>query len=365
MTKCAPTALYSLMETTAPILSIHNISRRFGPVAALDKVSLDIRSGEIVCLVGHSGCGKSTLLRIIAGIEDIDDGQIVLNSETVCGDGVFVEPEHRSVGFMLQDYALFPHMTARQNIGFGLKKLGRQEAAARVDDIIARLGLAPLANRYPHMLSGGEQQRIALARTLAPRPSILLMDEPFSNLDRGLRDDIRTETVSLLRRLGTTAIIVTHDPEEALAIGDRVVLMHKGGVVEAGTGEAIYATPHTAYAAGFFSQVNRLPARRNGEWLETPLGRLPAPAQPGPADVFVRPRALILGSSGVPALIQSRKVLGEIEEWHFAIDGLDQPLVMRTTARHAGEPGDMVNISMDPSDVIVIANTRSGQDVLK
>ncbi|WEJ34756.1 ABC transporter ATP-binding protein [Devosia sp. SD17-2] len=342
------------MQQLTPILSIRDVSRRFGKVAALNAVSLDIDAAEIVCLVGHSGCGKSTLLRVIAGIEDIDGGSVVLGGEQVCGDGIFVEPEHRSVGLMLQDYALFPHMTARQNIGFGLKHLSRSEAAARVDDIIDRLGLGPLANRYPHMLSGGEQQRIALARTLAPRPSILLMDEPFSNLDRGLRDDIRAETISLLRGLGTTAIIVTHDPEEALAIGDKVVLMHRGEVIEAGTGEEIYATPHTAYAAGFFSQVNHLPSQRHGEWLETPLGRISAPALPGPADVFVRPRALSMGGDGVEAKILSRKLLGEIEEWSLELAGLPRPLVMRTTARHQAEPGAMVSIKLDPSDVIVI-----------
>jgi len=349
------------MQQAAPILSVHAVSRRFGKVAALDKVSLDIKQAEIVCLVGHSGCGKSTLLRVIAGIEDIDGGRVVLDGEQVCGDGVFVEPEHRSVGFMLQDYALFPHMTARQNIGFGLKKLSRGEAAARVDDIIERLGLAPLANRYPHMLSGGEQQRIALARTLAPRPSILLMDEPFSNLDRGLRDDIRAETLSLLRGLGTTAIVVTHDPEEALAIGDKVVLMHRGAVIEAGTGEAIYGAPHTAYAAGFFSQVNHIPAQRKGDWLETPLGRISAPALPGPVDVFVRPRALNMSADGVPARILSRKLLGEIEEWNFELEGLARPLVMRTTARLDVAPGAIVKISMDPSDFIVIPTGKQPQ----
>ena len=353
------------MSKPEPILKLKGVSRRFGSVAALDGVSFDILPGEIVCLVGHSGCGKSTLLRTISGVEKIDGGSVVLAGTTVSGAEGFVEPENRNVGFMFQDYALFPHLTARQNIGFGLKGMSRKDAAARVDDIISRLGIGALAERYPHMLSGGEQQRIALARALAPQPRILLMDEPFSNLDRGLRDTIRRETLTLLRQLGTTAIVVTHDPEEALAIGDKVVLMHKGRVIKSGTGDAIYSFPQTAYAAAFFSQVNTIPARRSGDWLDSALGRFPAPCgSSGPVQLFVRPQALMVRDDGAPAIVSGRVLLGEIEEVTLEVAGLSDPIVMRTSAKRGLEVGQHVKIAVDPKDVLVFASDETARSAL-
>lgn len=353
------------MTTHQPILEIEKVTRRFGEVTALNGVSLSIDPGQIVCLVGHSGCGKSTLLRVIAGVEDIDAGAVVIDGRMVSGDSAFVEPEHRSVGFMFQDYALFPHLTARQNIGFGLKGMSRKAAAERVEDVIGRLGIEALADRYPHMLSGGEQQRIALARALAPQPRVLLMDEPFSNLDRGLRDTIRRETLALLRGLGTTAIIVTHDPEEALAIGDKVVLMHKGKVIESGTGDAIYSFPQTAYAAAFFSQVNKVPARRTADWLESAIGRFPAPCgSSGPVQLYIRPQALILRDDGVQARVTQRVLLGEIEELTLEISGLDEPLVMRTSARCGAEVGQVIKVGVNPADVLVFAADEAARSAL-
>lgn len=353
------------MSKLGPILRIENVTRHFGSVAALDGVSFEIAPGEIVCLVGHSGCGKSTLLRAISGVEHIDGGAVVLAGTTVSSADAFVEPENRNIGFMFQDYALFPHLTARQNIGFGLRNMNRKDVAARVDDIISRLGIEALAERYPHMLSGGEQQRIALARALAPQPRILLMDEPFSNLDRGLRDTIRRETLALLRQLGTTAIIVTHDPEEALAIGDKVVLMHKGKVIESGTGDAIYSFPQTAYAAAFFSQVNRIPARRSGDWLDSALGRFPAPCgSSGPVQLFIRPQALALTKNGTAATVRGRVLLGEIEEVTLEVTGLDEPLVMRTSAQRGLEVGQAVTIGVEPKDVLVFAADETARSTL-
>ncbi|HEY9344811.1 MAG TPA: ABC transporter ATP-binding protein, partial [Inquilinus sp.] len=231
------------------MLTLERICRSFGTVRALDEVSLSIAPGEIVCLVGRSGCGKSSLLRIIAGVDAPDSGRILLDGAEIAGPGGFVEPEDRNVGFMFQDYALFPHLTVEENVAFGLKRLPREAARARAAEVIGRIGIAALAGRYPHTLSGGEQQRVALARALAPKPVILLMDEPFSNLDRGLREQVREETIATLRALGTTAIMVTHDPEEALSAGDRVVLMQKGRIVQAGSGYEIYDHPNSLYAA--------------------------------------------------------------------------------------------------------------------
>ncbi|MDQ0325223.1 iron(III) transport system ATP-binding protein [Rhodopseudomonas julia] len=337
-----------------PILKVDGVTRRFDGMPALDNVSLEVRAGEIVALLGHSGCGKSTLLRIIAGVEDIDRGQVALGRQVVVGGDIFVEPEIRNVGMMFQDYALFPHLTARQNIGFGLKKMPRKEAAARVAAIIERLNLEALCERYPHMMSGGEQQRVALARALAPQPHMLLMDEPFSNLDRGLRERIRRETVDVLRALGTTAIIVTHDAEEALALGDRIVLMDKGRIVEEGSGEDIYRTPRTADAALFFSHVNIVPAQPSGEWLESPIGRFPdLRARTGPVRLFIRPQAMALAEQGIPARVSGRMLLGEIEELVLKIEALEDPLVMRTTARSDVEVGDDVRVRFDTGSILV------------
>ncbi len=352
-------------QRVQPLVAIQSVNKSFGDVAALNAVSFSINPGQIACLVGQSGCGKSTLLRAISGVERIDSGTVALGGTVVSGPDVFVEPEHRNVGFMFQDYALFPHLTVRQNIGFGLKGLSRADARTRIDDIIARLDIKALQDRYPHMLSGGEQQRVALARALAPQPRVLLMDEPFSNLDRGLRDTIRTETVSLLRALGTTAVIVTHDPEEALALGDVVVLMHKGKVIETGTGDAIYSFPQTAYAASFFSQVNKIPAQRDGDWLDSPLGRFPAPCgSSGPVQLFIRPQALVLDEDGTRARVSGRVLLGEIEELKLDVEGLRQPLVMRTSARCGVDVGKTVHVGVDPKDVLVFAADEGARSAL-
>ncbi|WP_404406041.1 ABC transporter ATP-binding protein [Pelagibacterium halotolerans] len=354
-----------MIQTKTATLSIRNVTRRFGAVTALDDVSLDIAKGEVACLVGQSGCGKSTLLRVIAGVEDIDAGSVSLDGTTVTGPDIFVEPEDRNVGFMFQDYALFPHLTARQNILFGLNHLGRKSASARADELLSRLKIDALANRYPHMLSGGEQQRVALARALAPQPHVLLMDEPFSNLDRRLRDSIRQETSAVLRALGTTAIIVTHDPEEALSLGDKVVLMHKGKVIETGTGDAIYTYPQTAYAAEFFSRVNRIPARRSGDWLDSPLGRFPATCgSAGPVYLYVRPQAIKLNGRGIAAQVTSRVLLGEIEEVGLAVEGMSEPLVMRTSARSGLDVGHTVRVSIEPEDVLVFAADETARATL-
>ncbi|SMQ70047.1 iron(III) transport system ATP-binding protein [Devosia lucknowensis] len=347
------------MKSAKSMLVLSGVSRRFGDVEALRDVSLELGSGQTLCLVGHSGCGKSTLLRAIAGIETLDGGSISIDGTIVSGDGVFVEPEHRRIGFMFQDYALFPHLTVRENVAFGLSALPRAERAARVAETIERIGVTALADRYPHMLSGGEQQRVALARALAPQPRLLLMDEPFSNLDRGLRDKVRTETLSIVRDHGTTAVVVTHDPEEALAIGDMVALMQGGRLVEAGTGERIYDAPWTAYAASFFSQVNEIPARLSGGGLDTPLGRFPLPTGlEGLPRLLVRPQSISLAETGIAAQVQHRAILGEIEELSLSVEGLSQPLIMRGTARHDVRVGDDVFIQINPGRALIFPDDR-------
>ncbi len=343
----------------APHLELEGICRRFSNVQALDNVSLVVERGAVVCLVGHSGCGKSSLLRVIAGIEWPDRGRVVLDGLEISGSASHVEPENRNIGFMFQDYALFPHLSVTDNILFGLKRLGRRVARDRCDEIIARLGLGRLAARFPHMLSGGEQQRVALARALAPQPGIMLMDEPFSNLDRELRQDIRTETIELLRELGTTVIMVTHDPEEALSAGDTVVLMRAGRIIQSGAGAELYERPLCSYAAEFFCSFNKVRTACRRGYAETPLGRFAAPgfADGEHATVYIRPQCLRVNrdgdGDGVECTVVDCELIGEIEETSITVAALEEPLRIRSTDRSRLRKGDTARVSVAPEQVLI------------
>ncbi|HTO30546.1 MAG TPA: ABC transporter ATP-binding protein [Pararhizobium sp.] len=345
-------------------LEIQGISRSFGGTAALTDVTLSVAKGEIICLVGQSGCGKSSLLRIIAGIDIPDHGLILLNGRQASGPDAFVEPENRNIGFVFQDYALFPHLTVEQNVLFGLKGMAKADASRRAAEVIAQVGIPQLSKRYPHMLSGGEQQRVALARALAPKPAILLMDEPFSNLDRGLRERVRNETLSLLRQTQTTVIMVTHDPEEALSAGDRVVLMKDGRVVQQGSGYDIHDRPLTSYAAEFFCAFNKVPGRFSAGHVETPLGRLPHAldvADGTQALVYLRPQGIAVRAEGATfsGRVRHRVLMGEIEQISIDVDGLDEPLRIRTMQRlPAG--ANVVGLSILPESYLLFADPEPG-----
>lgn len=306
------------LPTKSPAISVTGVSRRFGSVSALEQVSFEVLPGEIVSLVGPSGCGKSSLLRIISGIDFDHLGSVDLFGRMVAGGGNFIEPEQRGVGFMLQDYALFPHLTVEDNIGFGLSGRPAHEIAARTARMIERLKLSHLSRKFPHMLSGGEQQRVALARALAPEPRILLMDEPFSNLDRRLAETIREETIAILQELRTTTIIVTHDPEEALIVSDRIILMRDGRVLQDGSPYELYYHPTTRYTADYFSTYNKIPGRyREGMWY-TLLGAFPASfeaAEGAPVTVYLRPQSILVSPTGdgLPADILRRQFRGDGE----------------------------------------------------
>jgi iron(III) transport system ATP-binding protein len=234
----------------------------------------------VLCLLGPSGCGKSTLLRIAAGVERPSSGRILLDEQEVAGPNRFMPPEKRGVGLMFQDFALFPHLSILDNVAFGLKSLTRSEAKAEAHAALERVGLGHYAGEYPHILSGGEQQRVALARAIAPRPSVLLMDEPFSGLDPRLREKMREETLAILHETHATCIVVTHDAEEAMRMGDRVVLMRKGSVAQIGKALDLYRAPKDILAARTFSDLNELPARVEQGSAVTPLGRFSVGALP-------------------------------------------------------------------------------------
>ena len=243
------------------VLQIESLGKAYEANSfALKDVSLQLHKGEILAIVGESGCGKTTLLRLVAGLETPTEGIIVIDGITVAADQVWVKPEKRKVGMVFQDHALFPHLTVSQNVGYGLPKTPERQTITH--KTLALVGLEKLANRYPYQLSGGQQQRVALARALAPKPAILLLDEPFSNLDEMLREQLRNELQQILKEAQTTALFVTHDTKDALTIADRMVLLKKGVAQQIGTPKQVYQQPNNHYVANFFGRTNQLPNGR-------------------------------------------------------------------------------------------------------
>ena len=283
-----------------PIVECIGVTKRFGAVCAVEQITLALEPGKVMALVGPSGAGKTTLLRLIAGFEAPDAGSILLGGRPVVGKGTWVSPEDRRVGIVFQDYALFPHMTVEQNVAFGLKGLDRHDRAQRVQETLAMARIDRLAKRYPHELSGGEQQRVALARALAPRPLVLLLDEPFSNLDPQLRVKVREEVKVILQANGVTAVFVTHDQQEALYMGDLVAVLNQGLVEQVDTPERIFHAPRSRFVATFMGIADFLPVCWGGESALSEIGALPAPPglRPEPhQEVMVRPDDIALWPS--------------------------------------------------------------------
>jgi iron(III) transport system ATP-binding protein len=352
--------------TFAARLTLEDVSRRYDEALALDRVSLDIAPSEVLCLLGPSGCGKSTLLRVAAGVERPSSGRILLDGQEVAGPDNFVPPEKRGIGLMFQDFALFPHLSILDNVAFGLKSLTRSEAKSEARAALERVGLAHYAGEYPHILSGGEQQRVALARAIAPRPSVLLMDEPFSGLDSRLREQMREETLAILHETRATAIVVTHDAEEAMRMGDRVALMRQGRIVQTGKALDLYRAPKDILAARTFSELNELAARIEGGGAATPLGRFAANGVPDGADaiVCVRQRGVRLRGpgEGVPGRVLDARFLGDVALVEVAVQGLDAPLFARVAESDVPPQGTEVSVVIEPGAVLVFAagNGRPG-----
>lgn len=350
--------------TIASRLTLEAVSRRFGRVTALEDIDLNTEPGEIVSLLGHSGCGKSTLLRIAAGVDAPTSGRVLLDGREVASDTVFVPPEERSIGLMFQDYALFPHLTVLKNVMFGLTALDRTERRREAEAALGRVGLTHLAESYPHEISGGEQQRVALARATVPRPGIILMDEPFSGLDSRLRDSVRADTLSVLHETGATAIIVTHDAEEAMRVSDRIVLMRRGRVVQNGSAECLYDRPENLFVARFFSPLNEVPGVARSGRAMTNIGEFVAEgrAEGEAVIVAIRPQGIKLtvakatdgsGAPGTVGRIVSRHFLGEIDLFDVAVDGWDTYLQVRSRGTEGMVPGADVRVDFDRRDVLV------------
>jgi iron(III) transport system ATP-binding protein len=342
-------------------LAFDDVHHSYGGPESVRGVTLSVDPGEVVSLVGPSGCGKTTLLRLAAGLERPTSGGVLLNGLEISGAENFIPPEKRGIGLMFQDHALFPHMTNLENVGFGLRGFSRAEAARQAQLALDRVGLGTRGSEYPHMLSGGEQQRVALARTIAPRPAVILMDEPFSGLDSRLRDIVRTETLGILREARATCLVVTHDAEEAMRMGDRIALMNQGRVVEFGDPQLVYRRPESLFAARFFCQMNELSGWVHRGQIETPLGTFAAGSvQEGEVVVCIRPQAFVLKSAGegLPGRIVAHRFVGEVNLLEIVMQGLDEPVLARVREGVNRKEGEDVGVEIDPAEVLVFASSR-------
>lgn len=276
-----------------PRLKTVDLTRQFGGRAVVDGVSLSVQAGQVTCLLGASGCGKSTTLRIIAGVDRQDSGIVLVDGQEVSGPNRHHPPEARGIGLMFQDFALFPHLSVAENVAFGLKG-GARKHWDRVVRLLDQVNLGSYINAWPHQLSGGEQQRVALVRALAPGPQVMLMDEPFSGLDNRLRDDIRDQTLALLKETRTAVLLVTHEPDEAMRMADEIALMRDGRIVQRGAPYHIYNNPADKEAAAFFSDINVVRGVSRGALTDTPFGQFltPGHADGAQVEIVIRPQHL-------------------------------------------------------------------------
>ena len=335
-------------------LRIRGLAKSFGPVRAVDGVDLDVSAGGTCALLGPSGCGKTTTLRMIAGLERPDAGEIVVDDRVVSGGGFFVAAEERRIGMVFQDYALFPHMDVAANVGYGL---GRKPDPGRVRDALELVGLGDSGKRLVHELSGGQQQRVALARALAPTPSLVLLDEPFSNLDASLRDRLRREVSEILRTAGVTAIFVTHDQEEAMSIAEQVAVMRDGRVEQCGTPEEVYLRPASRWMATFLGDIEVLPGEAQAGRARCELGNLPIEMHlDGEVDVLVRPEGLAIGVRGpagaAHAEVVSRRFFGHDQLLGLRLES-GRVVRSRRLGYPAWHPGDRVQVWIEgPVEVL-------------
>jgi iron(III) transport system ATP-binding protein len=326
-------------------LQAEALSKRFGAQTVLHGVDLEVATGTITALLGPSGCGKTTLLRLIAGFERADSGRIAIGGQEVG----HLPPERRRVGYVPQEGALFPHLTVAGNVAYGLDRQGRR--SGRVAQVLALTGLQDLADRYPRQLSGGQQQRTALARALAPRPRLVLLDEPFNALDRELRTTVCRDVAAALRAAGATAVLVTHDPEEAFVSADQVAVMHGGRIAQCGRPEQVYRNPADLEVARLTGPVLVLDAVLEDHGALTRLGRVPGASGAGPALVMIRPEQVVLVPDGVPARVKSAAFRGDHVLVIAEAGGIEVPLRVAESAAFA--PGSGIRLGVRGSCVCV------------
>jgi iron(III) transport system ATP-binding protein len=340
--------------TDGTMLRLTGVTKRFGAVEAVRSLNLELAKGKILALLGPSGCGKTTTLRLLAGFEAPDSGGVEIDGRPVAGRGANVPPEKRKVGMVFQDYALFPHLSVAKNVAYGLKRsLGGKKRDTRVSEVLSLARLEGLEDRRPHELSGGQQQRVALARALAPEPAVVLLDEPFSNLDAALRAKVRSEMREILKTAGATAVFVTHDQAEALSFADEVAVMFRGSVVQVAPPEELYHRSTTREVASFVGEANFLPGTAEGGRILCELGEVPVESGvTGEVEAMLRPEVLDLRADpGGQAVVVGREFYGHDQLIKLRLNS-GRTILSRLGAGPGFEPGERVAVEVRGSALV-------------
>lgn len=345
-------------------LEFLDVCHSYGDILAVQNFSLQLSSGELVCLLGPSGCGKTTTLRLAAGLEILQYGEIRI-AGTLVADGkeVNIPPEDRNIGLVFQDYALFPHLTVAENVAFGKRNISGEQLADNISQLLGTLGISDIADRYPYAISGGQQQRVALARVLLPKPKLIMMDEPFSGLDTRLREQIRDDTLHFLKQSGAATLLVTHDSEEAMFMGDRIAILNKGLTQQIGQPHEIYSQPANSFVTEFFSEVNRIVGFVKNGKVPTLIGSIEAKNMPEGAEVevLIRPEALRLTrckSENIECQVRVSvsRMLGYSSLIHLHVensDGEKLHLHSRMPGRFLPEQNECIGLEIDPRQTFI------------
>ena len=343
------------------MLSLEDINHQYDSAFSVKNINIDVPEGKVVSLLGPSGCGKSTILRLVAGLEKPQSGSIRINGECVASDRHFTPPEARGVGFVFQDYALFPHMTVAQNIAYSLDgathlSLSSGAKSKRIQETLKQVYLTDCASAYPYMLSGGQQQRVALARAIAPEPKLILLDEPYAGLDSRLREEIRDDVLHMLKRVGATVLLVTHDSEEAMFMSDSIYVMKNGDIQQSGDPEDLYLRPQNAFVAEFFGEVNRIDGSVKDGKIDSPFGRFKVKDKVSQASLIIRNEAFSIGNKKTPnAEVVATRMMGNDNLIHLSVPFGKKLLHLhaRTSGKRPPRIGDKVTLSVDRSQVFV------------
>ena len=351
-------------------VKINNLSYQINNNSILQNVSLELEQDKIACVVGPSGCGKTTMLKLIAGLDKVQSGEIYLHDNLVSSTNKHLKTEKRKIGFLFQDYALFPHLTVKENLNFAIQN--HKDLSNNIDEIIEIIKLPKSLHKYPHELSGGEQQRVALARSIIAKPNLLLLDEPFSSLDLNLREEVRDDTLHLLQKSNISVLIVTHDPFEAMFISNKIYIMEKGGkIIQSGSPQELYNNPFNPYVAGFFGETNKFRGTVINSEVKTPIGIIKAPKEleSKKVEIHVRPQAIKLSEestpvNGIKGTVMASRLMGEYSFVHLSVLNEKKEIVhvhSHMPPTFSPNQSSAVGIEIDRSQAFIFPISISGQ----